>query len=101
MNKDLECPYCGQWQEVNHDDGQGYAENELHQMECSNCGKNFVFTTYISFSYEPYKADCLNGKKHRFKAQNCYPRECVEMECEMCGETRKPTDKEMSIILAN
>jgi len=27
---DVECPYCGAEQEINHDDGQGYDEDVLH-----------------------------------------------------------------------
>ena len=27
MYSDVECPYCGAEQEINHDDGYGYDEN--------------------------------------------------------------------------
>lgn len=67
MSADLECPYCNKELEVCHDDGQGYEENVLHQMECEHCNKNFVFTTSISFYYEPEKADCLNDGIHKWK----------------------------------
>lgn len=63
---DLECPYCDAALEVCHDDGFGYAEDKAHDMECSACGKNFIFNTHISFTYFPAKADCLNGAPHRF-----------------------------------
>ena len=63
---DLECPYCGADCKVCHDDGFGYAEDVAHEMECHDCGKNFVFNTAISFHYSPAKADCLNGSPHRF-----------------------------------
>lgn len=63
---DLECPYCDAANEVCHDDGFGYEEDQAHAMECSECGKNFVFFTCISFDYSPRKADCLNGCEHRF-----------------------------------
>ena len=43
---DIECPYCGHEQEVNHDDGYGYKEDELHEQQCCECGKYFVFTTF-------------------------------------------------------
>ncbi len=52
---DLECPYCGEPNEVCHDDGQGYEEDVPHQMECSDCGKRFVFFTSISLYYRPRK----------------------------------------------
>lgn len=61
---DLYCPYCDHAQDINHDDGFGYAEDERHEVECEGCGKNYVFTTYMSFSYSEEKADCLNGKPH-------------------------------------
>jgi len=57
---DLECPYCGEEQEVCHDGGFGYEEGVMHEMQCGDCDKNFTFQTSISFYYEPYKADCLN-----------------------------------------
>ena len=64
MIDDLECPYCGEGQEVCHDDGAGYAEDESHEMQCSDCDKYFTFQTHISFSYFPEKADCLNDAPH-------------------------------------
>lgn len=59
--KDLECPYCGEGLEICHDDGFGSEEDELYEMECEYCEKSFVFDTSISYNYESYKADCLNG----------------------------------------
>lgn len=60
MNDDVKCPYCNKPQEINHDDGQGYEESVPHQQTCSDCEKIFVFTTCISMTYYPAKADCLN-----------------------------------------
>lgn len=97
---DIECPYCGEDLEINHDDGAGYEENRLHEQQCHHCEKYFVFTTYISYSYEPYKADCLNEGEHTFKATRTYPKECTEMECTQCGERRKPTEEEWKAINA-
>ena len=65
---DLKCPYCGQGQDVCHDDGFGYEESKAHEMECMECEKTFVFQTSISFDYSPSKAPCLNGSKHRLKS---------------------------------
>lgn len=97
--KDIECPYCGHGQEVCHDDGFGYEEGVAHQMQCERCDNNFVFYTSISFFYEPEKADCLNDGEHNWKAQNCHPSRFTQMQCTMCGETRKPTAEEMKDIL--
>jgi hypothetical protein len=73
MMNDLECPYCGEWLEVCHDDGFGYEEGVRHEMECSNCEKNFVFETSIIYHYEPHKADCLNGEPHNLEKAIYHP----------------------------
>ena len=49
---DVKCPYCGKDQEINHDDGYGYEEDEIHQQQCVSCDKTFKFTTSTSYSYE-------------------------------------------------
>ncbi len=96
---DLECPYCKKQLEVCHDDGFGVEQGVKHQMECSGCEKQFVFQTVLSVFYEPEKADCLNDGSHDWKSSKTFPKEFTEMQCSMCGETRKPTDKEMSNIM--
>ena len=98
--RDIECPYCGHEQEVCHDDGQGYAEDETHEMECYQCEKSFVFTTGIILVYSPSKADCMNGGEHTYKPTNTYPKEYTKMYCTQCDDTRKPTDEELAEILA-
>ena len=62
--KDVECPYCGAEQDIDHDDGYGYEEDETYQQECSECEKVFSYTTSVSYSYEVSKAPCLNGGEH-------------------------------------
>lgn len=47
---DVTCPYCGEEQEINHDDGYGYEEDEAHEQDCL-CGKTFRFNTRISYNY--------------------------------------------------
>lgn len=96
---DARCPYCGLWQDINHDDGYGFEENEIHNQQCSSCEKYFTYTTSICFSYDTYKANCLNGSSHIFKPTITYPKEFTMMECIDCGERRKPTEKEMIEIL--
>jgi Zn ribbon nucleic-acid-binding protein len=97
--EDINCPYCNTEQDIDHDDGYGYEENELHQQECSECGKNFVYNTSISYYYSVNKADCLNDGEHDFQPTHTYPKEFTKMRCTMCGEERRPTDEEMKEIL--
>ncbi len=94
MRDDLECPYCGKGQEVNHDDGAGYDESARHEQDCSDCGKTYVFTTSISYYYEPEKADCLNGAAHVLAMSTTYPDRYSTMDCRDCDYKRKPTAEE-------
>ena len=95
---DLQCPYCQTEQEVCHDDGHGYEENEKHQMQCSNCDKHFVFETTISFYYEAEKANCLNDGKHKYQPTHTSPNAFTCMECSSCGEKRDLTDSERTSL---
>jgi len=98
---DIECPYCGKEQEINHDDGYGYEEDSVHEQECGDCDKAFVFTTSILFSYKAAKADCLNGKDHKYKATHTFPKKFTRMQCVDCNHERKPTTAEMQSILGS
>ena len=91
---DLECPYCKNGLEINHDDGFGYEEGVKHQMECDHCGKSFVFETSISFYYDPEKADCLNDGKHDYQLSHTIPSEFSTMRCSMCDDKRELTSEE-------
>lgn len=96
MNDDMECPYCGEEQEVCHDDGHGYAEDKRHEHDCSKCGKIFVFTTYISYHYTPYKADCLNGEPHRLKKTTIFPPYWPDaVHCQDCDYEKRGKYKEV------
>lgn len=87
---DIECPYCEHTQEVCHDDGVGYEEDRMHEMQCEECEKYFTFTTYIHYSYTPYKADCLNGSPHRLKKMNIYPQYWPDaVRCEDCDYEKR------------
>jgi len=92
--KDVECPYCGEWQEINHDDGYGYDESLIHEQQCRDCENSFAFTTYISFSYDAKKADCMNGEPHNFKPTCTAPKYYTKMRCSGCGEERKMLEHE-------
>jgi hypothetical protein len=84
MHEDINCPYCDAPININHDDGYGYEEDEVYEQECDECGKNFAYTTSISFFYEPTKADCLNGAEHKYKPIRTtgFPDAVI---CEDCG----------------
>lgn len=99
MSHDINCPYCNNPLDINHDDGYGYEEGCMHEQECGYCNKNFTYTTSISYYYEAEKADCLNGDKHIYRPSTIYPREYTKMECQTCDATRKPTAEEMAEIL--
>lgn len=94
MIQDVECPYCGQWQEINHDDGRGYEENILHQQDCWSCDKTFGFATSISYHYDAVKVDCMNGSDHNWKPTMTAPKFFTKMRCSMCEQERLPTDGE-------
>lgn len=91
---DINCPYCDEEIQINHDDGQGYREDELHQQECDACGKIFVFTTSIHYYYDAKKADCLNGAEHKYQPTMTFPKEYTRMRCIFCDEERQPTQEE-------
>ncbi|KAF0844370.1 hypothetical protein FNL37_1814 [Methylovorus glucosotrophus] len=91
MSQDVECPYCSEWNEINHDDGRGYAEGEMHQQECWQCAKTFTFNTQIHFSYEAFKADCLNDGPHQYEKTHTIPKEYARLRCKCCGD-EKPLD---------
>ena len=89
---DISCPYCGENQEINHDDGYGYDEDEIHNQECGSCENTFAYTTSILFLYEAHKADCLNDGKHDWTPMKIYPehwpnaRRCLDCGLEERGE---------------
>ena len=91
MTTDVECPYCEKRIEINHDDGYGYEEDELHEQECPECEKQFVYRTVISIHHEAMTADCLNGVPHAYKKTATYPPEFAKFRCSMCGDEQPLT----------
>ena len=90
MSNDVECPYCGIGQEICHDDGYGYSEDETHEQQCGDCGKMFAYKTSIIFYYEASKADCLNGAEHKMeKVWSTATYDPPFMRCEDCGHETK------------
>lgn len=91
---DIECPYCQEDQDINHDDGYGFEEDTVFRQTCRYCDKTFVYSTGTLFVYYPEKADCLNDAEHNYKLTTTYPKEYSMMRCTMCDEERKPTNEE-------
>ncbi len=91
---DVECPYCGLEQEINHDDGYGYDESLIFEQECFHCQMTFAFTTSISFNYSASKAPCMNGGNHNFKPTMTAPKWWTKMRCEFCYEMRELSEGE-------
>ncbi|MDP4224859.1 MAG: hypothetical protein Q8910_00615 [Bacteroidota bacterium] len=88
MYSDVDCPYCGVGQEINHDDGYGYEEGEVYTQECSDCGKTFTYITEISFYYEAEQAPCQNGEDHNWQPIKGCPEEYYagKKRCSWCCE---------------
>ena len=91
---DLICPYC------EYDCGQPddcHEPDENFEWECNKCKKNFIFIITYYPDYESTKADCLNGKKHKYKPIEGVPREFFKnkFRCVDCGkeEVRKSKSK--------
>lgn len=86
---DVKCPYCGEDQEIRHDDGYGYDEDKIHEQECGSCGKTFSYTTQISFGYDVRRADCLNGAEHNFcEVSLASSAKFTRFACIDCGFTK-------------
>jgi endogenous inhibitor of DNA gyrase (YacG/DUF329 family) len=92
--EDVNCPYCGKPQDIDHDDGYGYEEGVTHQQQCVECDKTFTYTTSISFYYEAEKADCLNDGEHNWEPTHTIPKFFTKMRCTMCDDERTPTEEE-------
>lgn len=94
MIEDVRCPYCGAKQDIDHEDGYGYEEDKIYNQECPECGKTFAYNTYISFDYDVWKSDCLNGGEHKWEFSISYPKQFSTMFCPNCGERRQLTEEE-------
>ena len=68
---DVNCPYCDAEIEINHDDGYGYAEDETFEQDCHNCGKEFEFSTIISYYYQVFCKDQPHDFEIDGKMKSC------------------------------
>lgn len=92
---DVECPYCGAEQDINHDDGYGYDESRTYEQQCDECEKNFAYTTTIHYHYEAEKADCLNGEPHNLEKVLACPDIYPDwVRCKDCGYQERGKYKE-------
>lgn len=92
---DIECPYCGAELNIDHDDGKGYHEGELHTQECSSCDRIFGFWTSIHTYYEAVETPCLNdGVPHDWLPTRTHPKRFTKMRCVHCYEERELTGEE-------
>lgn len=84
---DIECPYCEQPLDIDHDDGYGFEEGEIYTLDCKYCEQTFVYSTSIIYLYEGRKAPCLNGGEHVmeivYHASMQWPN---WKRCTVCGE---------------
>jgi hypothetical protein len=85
-----DCPECGVPQEIDHDDGYGYEEDEIYEQECNDCGKTFVYTTTYIMFHTVEKAPCQNGGKHKMEPVTHAPRHWPDwVRCKFCGHEVK------------
>jgi hypothetical protein len=75
---DLNCPYCNEAQEINHDDGYGYTEGTEHSQDCVGCGKEFKFVPSFSINYKIF----CSGE-HELK-QSSIERHSMFFSCTKC-----------------
>lgn len=87
---DIECPYCDEKQDIDHDDGYGYEENNPYEQECRNCEKTFIYYTNIMYSYNAEKAPCKNGGEHNWVEIHGYPSGWFsnKRRCSYCEEEK-------------
>lgn len=85
---DLECPYCEEEIDLNHDDWAYYTEDRWEKCECEHCWKTFMVYTSISFDHEGRKADCLNWQAHEWKPICWIPKAYFvgAVRCEHCDK---------------
>lgn len=94
MSFDVECPYCGAGQDINHDDGYGYSEYTKHQQYCGSCNKTFGYTTSVILYYETFQAPCMNDGAHEWKLCLAAPKEMTKMRCRRCDQERELNEQE-------
>jgi uncharacterized protein YbaR (Trm112 family) len=82
--KYLTCPYCNK--SFNHDYDDPPEDNEIVELNCPNCEKNFTARASWSLDYfDEKKAPCLNGGEHEFEPVFHAPRHWPDwIRCKNC-----------------
>lgn len=50
--KDVKCPHCGYEQNIDHDGGIGWTDDEEFDQFCEECEEEFTCQTFVTYSYE-------------------------------------------------
>jgi sarcosine oxidase delta subunit len=95
---EVECPYCGEDFEINHDDGQHYEDGKSASDYCPNCDKQVMISTSVSYYHEIEKADCLNEiSDHDWSSwyflwfNDDFTKKIERRYCNVCDEEERET----------
>jgi len=92
---DIECPYCGNEQDVCQDDGFACEPDITYEECCEKCSKNFALSVSWNPVYYTEKAECMNGKPHKYEITKTTPSAFSKMQCVWCDASRPLTDEEI------
>ncbi len=94
----VNCPYCDALVKIDHEDGYGTMDGEQYEQDCSECNKTFIYYPSIHYSYELFKADCLNGGTHEWSHMSrATAGGLVDIrECRVCGKSEVCDEHRMS-----
>lgn len=92
-SNDIECPYCEEYFDLDHDDCPYYQEDHGVETDCPHCEKKFMVWSSVSWHHSGVKAGCLNGSPHNWKER--YPGSNYKHleTCSVCGEERNLKDQ--------
>lgn len=54
---EIECPYCGCWNDTKHMCLWELHDGETSEEECANCGKTFEVVAHATIEYSTHKMD--------------------------------------------
>ena len=99
---DTYCPYCGEWLDIDHSNGQGYDPTKCERQKCSYCGKTFEYYVEVTYHYTPYKVPCIDDESlHKWMVRQnngLYPfKDQLLMQCTQCRTVREFTKEEKEV----